>query len=339
MAQRKAHEVDAFVRRPDPACRIILVYGPNAGLVAERARELARGAVDDPEDPFQLIRLDGDEVAGDPLRLADEANTIGLFGGKRSLWVRVGARNLAPAVAPLLVAPPADAVVVLQAGDLTPRHPLRQAVEANPRAMALPCYADEARDLAGFVESLLREHGLGIERDARDALVATLGADRALNRQEVEKVALYAHGDRTVTLDHVEAIAASSAVSAVDGVVDAAFAGEGLALDIGLRAVVAEGEDPGMVVAAALRHAMVLHRARLGMDRGGSADAALQQARIFFKRKASVQRQLQLWSTENLEDAIGLLREAQASTRRQARLGEAHLARTLLQIASRARRR
>ncbi len=82
MAQKKrAQEIDAFVAKPDPAYPVVLVYGPNGGLVAERARVLARAGAAEPEDPFQLIRLDGDEIAGDPLRLADEANTIGFLAG------------------------------------------------------------------------------------------------------------------------------------------------------------------------------------------------------------------------------------------------------------------
>jgi len=338
MAQRKAHEVDAFMARPDEAHAVILVYGPNGGLVAERARSLARGAVDNPDDVFQLIRLDGDEIASDPRRLADEAGTVGLFGGRRSIWVRAGSRNLAPAVAPLLATPPIDCTIVIQAGDLAAKSPLRTAVEASRHGMALPCYADEPRDLAALLETTLRGNRLAIARDARDAMVGYLGADRALSLREIEKLALYAQGETSVTLDHVEAVMADASAIALDGVIDAAFSGQGRDLDVALRRIVAEGDDPGMVAAAALRHACTLHKARLAMDRGASADTVAQAARIFFKRKASFTRQLQVWSAPALETTIDILREAQANTRKQARLAEAHLSRALLQIASRARR-
>lgn len=338
MAQRKAHEVDAFVARPDAAFPVILVYGPNGGLVAERARRLARAAVDDPDDVFQLIRLDGDDVASDPRRLADEAGTMGLFGGRRSIWMRAGSRNLAPAVTPLLSNPPVDCTIVIQAGDLANKNPLRVAIEASRHGMALPCYADEPRDLAALLEETLRASRLGIARDARDAMVGYLGADRALSLREIEKLALYAQGDGTVTLDHVDAVMADASAVALDSVVDAAFTGQGRDLDIALRKVIAEGDDPGMVVAAALRHACLLHKARLAVDRGTSVDAAAQASRIFFKRKAAFTRQLAIWPSQALEGAIDLLREAQANTRKQARLGEAHLSRALLQIASRSRR-
>ncbi len=98
MTAVKAGEVEGTLKRLSPRVVAVLFYGPDAGLVAERAKATASRAVDDPSDPFQLIRLDGDAVAADPARLADEAGTIGLFGGKRAIWVKPSSRNLAPAV-------------------------------------------------------------------------------------------------------------------------------------------------------------------------------------------------------------------------------------------------
>ncbi|HEX2652343.1 MAG TPA: DNA polymerase III subunit delta, partial [Xanthobacteraceae bacterium] len=74
-------DIDAFVARPDAARSIVLIFGPDAGLVSERAETLVRSAVDSIDDPFALVRLNGDELAGDPARLVDEASTVPLFGG------------------------------------------------------------------------------------------------------------------------------------------------------------------------------------------------------------------------------------------------------------------
>ena len=127
MVAIKAHEAERALQRLDPAWRVILLYGPDNGLVSERAALIARAAVDDPSDAFQLIRMDGDAVAGDPARLADEANTIGLFGSRRALRVSASARSLLTAVEPLLARPSDDALVVIEAGELQKSNPLRLA--------------------------------------------------------------------------------------------------------------------------------------------------------------------------------------------------------------------
>src|SRR4030081_3887028 len=81
MVALRGKEIDAFLARPDPGRPIILLYGADAGLVRERADALLASAVDDPNDPFSLVRLDGDELSAEPSRLVDEAMTVPLFGG------------------------------------------------------------------------------------------------------------------------------------------------------------------------------------------------------------------------------------------------------------------
>src|ERR1700678_386728 len=95
MVALRGREIDAYLARPDPGRPIILLYGPDAGLVRERAEALLASAVDDPSDPFSLVRLDGDELSAEPSRLVDEALTIPLFGGRRAVRVRAGSRNFA----------------------------------------------------------------------------------------------------------------------------------------------------------------------------------------------------------------------------------------------------
>ena len=60
MVALRGREIDAYLARPDPSRPIILLYGPDAGLVRERAEALLASAVDDPSDPFSLVRLDGE---------------------------------------------------------------------------------------------------------------------------------------------------------------------------------------------------------------------------------------------------------------------------------------
>src|ERR1700750_2576722 len=171
MVALKGSDIDSFVARPDSARPVVLVFGPDAGLVRERAEALVRASVDDPKDPFQLARLDGDELAGEPTRLVEEANTIPLFGGRRAVWVRAGGRNFAPAVEALMASTSPDFRVVIEAGDLKRSAPLRALCERAKNAVALPCYADAERELARLIDDEMRAASLTITADARAALV------------------------------------------------------------------------------------------------------------------------------------------------------------------------
>src|SRR5256885_12179838 len=140
MVALKSSDIESFIARPDPARAIVLVFGPDAGLVSERADTIIRASVDDPADPFVLVRLDGDALASDPARLIDEATTIPLFGGRRAIRVRAGSRNIVPAVEGILSAKLQDCRILIEAGGLQRGAPLRAVSERAKAAVPIPCY-------------------------------------------------------------------------------------------------------------------------------------------------------------------------------------------------------
>lgn len=339
MVAIKAHDVDGVLRRPNPNIGVFLFYGPDTGLINERARTIAERSVDDPADPFQLIRIDGDDIASDPARLADEAGTMGLFGGKRAIWVKSTSRNIAPAVDAVLKNELQDTVIVIEGGDLQKSSPLRTLCERSQKALALPCYADTGRDLGAVVDEALKSGGFAISREARTALLASLGGDRLATRGELAKLMLYAHGQREITLQDVDAIMSDVSSLAMDAVVDAAFAGEGTGLEIGSRRLAAEGVNASVLLGAALRHALMLLTARLSIEEGLPIPAVMETMRsLHFRRKPLVERHLQRWTSESLKSAIALLQASLLDTRRMSDLDDTIAAKTLLDIARTARR-
>jgi DNA polymerase III subunit delta len=247
MVAVKNADVDRFIARPDPARSVVLVYGPDLGLVRERIDTLVAGAVDDPRDPFALARIEGDALADEPERLVEEAHTVPLFGGRRAVWVKAGGRNFTPAVERVLAAPPGtDCRILIEAGDLKRSAPLRAACERSANAAALPCYADGARDLNRLIDEEMRGAGLTITPDAREALADLIGGDRGTSRSELRKLALYARGNSAVGLDDVLAVVTDATDLTLDAIVDAAFAGNAQDLEAGI----AKAQTRGMAAAA-----------------------------------------------------------------------------------------
>ena len=341
MVALKASEIEKFLARPDPARPIVLVFGPDAGLVRERAEALVRASIDDAKDPFQLARLDGDDLASEPTRLVEEANTIPLFGGRRAVWVKAGSRNFAPAVEALVAAASPDCRVVIEAGDLKRTAPLRALCERAKNAVALPCYADTERDLVRLIDDEMREAGLAISPEARAALVPLLGGDRLASRHEIAKLALFARGKAQVELEDVMAVVADASTLALDGLIDAAFAGRTTELEVQFGKARTAGTSPGTIVSTALRQVTQLHRARLAVEDGASVSEAtgVIQPFVHFSRKAAVEAALRSWTSARLERAMAQLAEALLESRKQAGLADVIAQRTLLSLAVNARRK
>ncbi|WP_029351773.1 DNA polymerase III subunit delta [Bosea sp. 117] len=333
-------DVDAALSRIDPLRPVLLLFGPDSGLVRERARTFLDKAMTGSTDPFGLIRLDGDEIASAPARLIEEAATVALFGGRRVVSLRAGSKNLVPAVEMLLKSPPEEAVVVIEAGDLKRGAPLRNLCEASPHALAIACYADTERDIARLIDTMMAEAGLSIDRDARAELAGLLGGDRLASRGEIAKLILYATGEARVTGEHVRAIVGDASSLALDEISDAALAGASPEMAGAFAKALAEGMRPDVVLGAVARAGQALHLLRLSVESGVSADRAIEGARpaIHFRRKPLVERALRAWTARRLTTALLALDDALLGARRNATLGPAIAERALFQLASQARR-
>ncbi|MCP4617812.1 MAG: DNA polymerase III subunit delta [Bradyrhizobium sp.] len=341
MVALRGKEIDSFLVRPDPGRPIILLYGPDAGLVRERADALMASAVDDPNDPFSLVRLDGDELAAEPSRLVDEAMTVPLFGGRRAIRVRAGSRNFAAGVDTLAETSIRDCRIVIEAGELRPESPLRKACERAKNAVAIGCYPDTERDLAKLIDDEMKPSDLRLAPDARATLMGLLGGDRQASRNELRKLALYARGKGEVTLDDVMAVVSDASDLKLDPIVDAAFAGNAAVVESEFAKAMVAGTYPGIIIAAAQRQAAWLHKSALALADGAPLSTVLDGGfpRLHFSRKGAVETALRHFNPQRLVGIIDQLATAALDMRKQTSLAAAIAQRTLLAIAANAKRR
>ena len=341
MTAIKASDVDRFIARPDPNQPIVLVFGPDAGLVRERVDALVRAAVDDPNDPFAFVRIEGEELSANPSRLVEEAHTIPLFGGRRAVLVKAGIRNIAAALEPVIASPSNDCRVIIEAGDLKKTAPLRALCEKAKVAAAVPCYSDRAGDLARLIDDEMRAAKLTLAPDARDALTALLGGDRLASRSELRKLALYVSGRDKIELADVAAVVADASALGLDRVVDATFAGKTSEVDTEFGKARGEGSSPAAIVSAAIRQVANLHKMKLAVEGGDSIDFAMKRGAppVHFSREKAVGAALRAWTPPRLLRAMAQLADASLDMRRNAALAETIAQRTLLSIAVNARRR
>jgi DNA polymerase-3 subunit delta len=330
-----AGRIDGFLRRPDPEIRAVLFYGPDAGLVRERAEIVARTVCPDLHDAFRVADLAAATVLADPARLADEAAQISLMGGRRLVRVRDAGDTLAPIFARFLNDTASDSLIVVEAGDLSGHSSLRRAFDESPLAAAIGCYPDGPRELANVIRESLGAHQVKVSPDAVDFLVEHLGGDRLLTRSELEKLSLYA-GDRgSIDLDDARLAVADSAEISLDDAVLAAAEGDAAALDRALERVFQEGEAAVTVIRALLRHLQRLHALSAQIAAGAAIDAVVRSARppIFFKQQDSFRRQLARWREPALRRQLNALADAEVQMKTTGLPAEAICRAAMLRLA------
>jgi len=337
-----ANRIDGFVRAPDPAVRVALVYGPDGGLVRERGEALVRAAAGDSADPFRVATLTGGDVLRDPARLADEFAALSLIGGRRAVRVREAGDGLAPAVTAVLEGPGGDCLVVLEAGELAPRSALRKLCEEAGAAVALPCYLPDAAAMGRLVHEVLGEAGLSVDRDAEAFLAEALAGDRQLARRELDKLIAFMGDDRRVGLEQAAACVGDSAQQSLGDLALAVADGDAAAADRMLVRLAAEGSGAIGVLRAVQRHFTRLHLAGLAVAGGEAPDRAMARLKppVFYKEQPRFRDQLRRWPPVRAARALDRLVEAERDCKRTGIPQEAVCGRALFDLcrAGRARR-
>lgn len=331
MVAVKANQAQAFLAKPDPRYRAVLFFGPDAGLVAERAHVFAKTSAQSTNPEGELLRLDDNDLDGDPDRLHVELGTMPMFGGPKIVRVSAGRRINAQLLKTLVEGGQNQGLLIVEAGNLKSDESLRTLFEKAPHAAAVACYADGAHDLEGLVRDVLKEARLTISDDAREALIERLGADRALSRGEIEKLSLYAMGKPEIGLEDVEAVVGDVSELALERVFNAAASGQTKRAISECARAVSSGESAQTIILATQRHFQRLHRVRSQADRGGSIDDALRQIRppLHFKQKDLIAAQCRMWTTPRLTEALSRI-SGVAKTARTASALEDQLAERML---------
>lgn len=333
------NRVEGFLKAPDAP--VVLLYGPDHGLVKERLDRLTRGVIGDLSDPFRLTDLTMAVLKDDPARLADEIASLAMLGGRRVVRLRDASDQLAALLQSWLANPLGEALLLIEAGELTPRSSLRKLAEAHDKIACIACYADEGSGLSAVVSESLRQHGLTTDADTLAWLVDHLGGDRLQTRSEIAKLALYMGDERRVTLQDAAAVTGDSAALSQDDLAMAISEGDQSTAQRILDRLLGEAVSPITILRALQRHFTRLHQAAGHLRAGGSADQAIGALRPppHFRVAGRMKGQLTRWPSDKLATALDLLLTAELDCKTTGSPAPEICGRAVLQLARAAGRR
>jgi len=334
----QTRQIDAFVQSPDKAARVILVYGPDAGLMKERIATLGKTVLEDLNDPFNACTLSGAQIADDPARLTDEASAMSMMGGDRLIRIEDAGDKITPYIKDYLINPNQNALVLLEGGDLGARSSLRKLCEAEKNAAAVPCYVEDERGMANFIRQTMQNENYRIEPDAVQWLAASITGDRQRARSEVEKLMLYKgreEGDLITLADVHQACGSAGSQSIDDLVFSVGGRNPPKALHV-YQQLLNEGVNFIVVLRSLQNHFRRLHYTRSLMADGDNLEMAMKALRppVFFKVADAFRAQAQSWSLPALNKVLERLNDLEAECKKTGAPSETLCAQTVLGISS-----
>ncbi len=310
-------DVAELIKAPGTHYSAFLLYGPDQGLVRERASQLARHFCDQPDDPFAQASLTGQQVSEDKARLADEANAVNIFGGVRLVTLSGSGSEMTEAVKLAFARPNPDARIIIRASDVNTRHALVKLCEEAKFCASIGCYSDDQRNLSEIARDIFSRDNITVSAEVMGAITARLGADRQMSLSELNKLALYAGEAGSLTLEDVAIALGDSGAVAIDEVSLALFSGQIEAFERDYARLRHEGIQPIAVIRQLLTLFKNMQVAKAQMQAGLPAGQAIAQLRppVHFKMKPVLTRQLGLWQTEQIAQTIDRLMRAEIQTK------------------------
>lgn len=346
MILSKRAEVDRFLSNPTPDIRAVVIYGRDRAIVRERADALARKTVPNVDDPFDVAVVTEGDIDGDAAKLFDELAALSLMGGRRLVRLRLDDKASADkAAAEALKAHTEgqlnpDAFFLVEAGALGRDSGLRKEAEKNTGTVIIPCYEDEAGDVARMIREGLAKDKVGVTNEALELLRARLPHERGVLRQEIERLALFlgpGSGATATPDDLVDFLGVEPEASLADAAIDA-FGGRLGAAQAGLRRAAAEGEAGPAAVRAMSFHLGRLRRTLTLIKSGAGAQEAAKASGVFWKNEKEFLRQARAWTLPHLDELQPELLGADKACKTAGSPDHLIAERLALTIAGRARR-
>ncbi len=331
MVAIKAHQTDQTIKNPSKNMLAYLVYGTDEGRISENATLLSKSWSEKYGEGGDIIRIDERSLADNPDLLAIEIRSVSMFGGYNVVRANLSNRIRADLVMELIELRPQN-LLIIEAGNLKPSSAIRKLFDKSRTVAALPCYADEQRDISRLIEEEIVAKGYSLSAPARKLLADCLGSDRGISRQELIKLALYADGKQTIELEDIQTTIGDSSQLAYDQLIALIMSGNATQALSKLDRLLASGQTAAGLMTMLGRHLSRLYKVRAMIEAGKQSSEAMSSLRppVHFKQKEAMLHQVNRLTLSTLKKAIHVVQETVARSRRSSNMEMVGIERMIL---------
>lgn len=303
-----AAKIEQFTKNPPANLKGVLLYGPDAGLISERAKSLTAKIIDDPPDPFSIVEFNYKKISDDPAILADELDAMSLTGGRRLIKISDCPSTVSKNILESLIKYKSDTFVIFSAGDLAKTSSIRKFTENEANFAALPCYKDESGNIRSIVAGKLRAEGFNFNNEIVQHLTDSFFGDRMVILNETEKLMIYMGDEKNIAYADVKECIMDSSEAVIDELCAAITARNAYEIDRNLKKSLQEMNPIG-IIRIVSSYFIRLQSAKAKLASGMTEQQALSSLRppVFFKQAPAFKRSLQNWSLPAIQTVLNEL--------------------------------
>ena len=334
----RKNEIKSFIENPGNF-KMVLLYGPDNGVAKGYAKEILKNVVDDINDNFAVTKILNSSLISKPIALAEEASQVPMFGGRRCISVIDGNDKSFKAIDLYLENNIKKAFVIVIADSLGINSKLRKLCEKNQNAAVIGCYNDTPQLISNIVSSKILDNNMKIDRDALSLLVSSLGIDRNVTLNEIEKILLYKNFQGNITIEDVKNCLSDTNKHALEDLVYMAYLGEKEFCSKEFEKTLEKGINAISIVRAFLNHSVKIYNSLFLLGEKSAEEIARdRKLGVFWTKQNSFAQHLRLWNIRKIEKAIDILYKLENDVKESSKLINVLCLRGILQITFLARK-
>jgi DNA polymerase-3 subunit delta len=294
-------EVDGYLENPQKY-QSCLFFGPDNGLVRERAKHVMSKLVYDANDPFATTSLDNDKIIENPSLVYEAASSLSLLGGAPVVFIRDASDKLTSILQEVHKTTECKNSIVCIAGELNTNSSLRLFFERSKQTVAIGCYKDDNQSLPKYIAEKLKANGISYDYNLLTFLSSKLGNDRAVSASEIEKLITYLGEKKELKLSDLEKIINLNDDKNLESLCVAVADGKFNQSNQFIERLLQEGTEPIVIFRSLQRYFQRLLIVHGHIQQGLSSDIAMKKLSppVFFKLEKTFKQHLSTISFSQL---------------------------------------
>lgn len=336
----KPYQIDALTQQIQKSYKGAVVFGTDTSVIQDTAEQIALKIVPSLSHDFNVVKISGNQLKEAPFLLSDEGNALSFLGERKLLLVRDADPYAAEALSLFLQQIKTDAFCLIIAGNLSKSSSLRCLAEKETNILAVACYPDNEREIRHRVFLFFQENNIHVSPDDISLITAKLSDNRLQIKSELHKLLLYLGSRKTLKTEDIYSVLSDTLDANTDELCMAIADGSFEKSDTISRLLLQSGETPVSLIRNLMSY---FNNILLGIDliqKKHSKESILNQILKphQFRLKDNLSHQLSIWTKESVLRVLQLLSETEIQTKTTAYNPELMLSRTILMIASAAKK-
>ena len=279
--------------------KFFLLYGENEGLkdeIINKIKKIQNG---------KEIKYEEAQILKSKSEFYNEIKNKSLFEEKRTFFLERCTEKISEVLIEIFE-DASDDLFIINCGILEKKSKLRNYAEKSSNVVVMPTYKDNSQSLINIARKFFSEKKISISTETLNLLVNRCMGDRRNLNKELDKISNYISEKKNISLKEIAVLTNLSENYSASELVDASLSKNYIKVREILNENIYSQEDTYLILRVFLQKAKKILSLLEIINSENNVEKVINEYRppIFWKDKPVLQKQLQLWTFENITNLI-----------------------------------